>query len=232
MNKILTRLIAPLEDSRFTLKADGWRAAARALATEVGQLVYSSLEFIVLARSLENLGGIPEPQIPVELRPGVPQDVDRLGHVVSPSKLRYFHHLFRCSGLYCFVATHEGELIACSWASTHIAPERERFNLELEPWEAYGHNANTAPAYRQLGVMSALLTYRNRWLHDQGCTRLITLVNADNAPSLGMTHKLGLEDIGRIKHRRILWWQKKEIHITRVRSTAHPTDDNLVRNER
>ena len=230
MHKILTRLIAPLEDSRFTLKTDGWRAAARALAAEVGQLVYSSLEFIVLARSLENLGGIPEPQIPVEFRPGVPQDIDRLGHVVSPSKLRYFQHLFTCSGLHCFVAAHEGELIACTWATTHIAPERERYGLDLEPWEAYGHNTNTAPAYRRLGIMSALLTYRNQWLHDQGCTRLITLVNADNAPSLEMTHKLGLKDIGRIKHRRILWWQKKETHLTRVRSLARSTDNNLVRN--
>lgn len=232
MRNILTRLIAPLEDSRFTLKTDGWQAAARTLAVQVGQLVYSSFEFTVLARSLENLGPIPEPHIRVEIRPGVPEDLDRLGKVVAPSRLRYFQHLFRCSGLYCFVAIHQGELVACSWASTHIAPERERYDLELEPWEAYGHNANTAPAYRQLGIMSAVLTYRNKWLHDQGCTRLITLVNAENAPSLGMTHKLGLQDIGRIKHRRILWWQKKEIHITRDRSAARSTDNNLVRNER
>jgi GNAT superfamily N-acetyltransferase len=232
MNKILTRLIAPLEDSRFALQADGWQAAARTLVAQVGLLVYSSVEFIVLARSLENLEDAPEPHIPVEFRPGVPQDLGRLGHVVSPSRLRYFEHLFTCSGLYFFVAVHEGQLIACTWASTHVAPARERYDLKLEPWEAYGHNTNTAPAHRRQGIMSALLTYRNQWLRHQGCTRLITLVSADNAPSLGMTHKLGLEDIGRIKHRRILWWQKKETHITHVRSSTRPADSDSDRNER
>jgi len=232
MRQILTRLIAPLEDSRFALKTDGWQAAARTLVTHVGELVYSSIEFVVLARPLENLGPIPESQVPIDLRPGVPQDVDRLGHMVAPSKLRYFQHLFRCSGLYFFVAVHQGELIACTWASTSIAPERERYYLELEPWEAYGHNTNTAPAYRRQGVMSALLTYRNTWLYDHGCTRLITLVNADNAPSLGMTHKLGLTDIGHIKHRRMLWWQKREIHIVRDRPAARSTENSLARTER
>jgi GNAT superfamily N-acetyltransferase len=210
MEQVFGKLIAPVQNSWYALKTAGWREAGKVLLKQVRQLVLSSAEFVILACSIENPGNIPEPRIPVELRRGLPEDIDKLGDLVSPSSLKYFKYLFSCDGLFCFVATHEGRIIACCWASTRFAPDRTRYHLNLAPWEAYVHNSYTAPEYRRLGVMSSLIAYRSMWLHNKGYRRLISLIDPNNVPSLRMDQKMGFQEIDRVKSCRILWWEKKK----------------------
>jgi ribosomal protein S18 acetylase RimI-like enzyme len=206
--RVLNKVTDIPKDSLYALRTRGLPEAIRILARETRSLFFNNVELVILACSLEGPIKVPEPRIPIRIRQGRPEDTNPLGDIVSPSYRRHYRRLFAREGSFCFVAIHQAEIIAFCWASTYVDPELHRARLQLEPWEAYPHDAYTAAEYRRMGVQSALIAHRNTWLRDQGYKRIIALVRTDNTASLTMLHKLGYQEVGRLRRQRILLWHR------------------------
>ena len=194
-----------MQDTLYILRTTGWPAAVRSLTRRIGQLFFSTVEFAVLARSLDEPIGCSEPRASVEVRQGIPQDMPRIGNLVSPSYRKRHEQLFARDDSICFVATHEQEIVAWCWVSKEFV---HRAPLQLALTEGYVHGVYTVPGYRRLGIQAVLLAHCAAWAHEQGHRRLIALVNVGNGASRGMFSKAGYRQIGQLNRSHILWWYR------------------------
>ena len=85
-------------------------------------------------------------------------------------------------GNHCFVARHEGRVVAYDWIGFSTLQEEE-FTITLEPEHAFCLNAYTHPDHRGLGVHYELLRNLLVFAAANGKTRAYTLVSLFNRDS-------------------------------------------------
>lgn len=104
-------------------------------------------------------------------------------------------------GQHCYVAKHQGKIVACHWVV--MTEKFEEFNLlreiRLAPYEAYGWRSFTYPPFRGKGVFPVLLGQMDVDLAQRfGKTFIYGLVRPENKSMLRALHKRGETQIGRI----------------------------------
>jgi ribosomal protein S18 acetylase RimI-like enzyme len=211
LKRILGKLTDIAEDTRYASETGGWQNATRVFVKEIWALFFHTRELLVLTHSLEDPFDILEPRIPISLGQGAPQDIDKLGNMAPPSYRTHYQRLFTHEGSACSIATYRERIVACCWSRTRAAPDIRHPLVRLESDQAYIHSIYTTPAFRRLGIQSALISYHNAWLRNQGYKHIITIVATSNTASLKMMRKLGYKETGRLKHRRILFWELKTV---------------------
>ncbi len=111
----------------------------------------------------------------------------------------------------CFAAKTEGNIVAYGWVSTgrECIGEMGR-QIHLQADEAYVWDCVTLPAYRRLGLYTALLSFINNTLLEDGYRRIWIGSNLDNQPSIRGFANAGYQPAVAITHVRItslnLYW--------------------------
>lgn len=103
-------------------------------------------------------------------------------------------------GARCFVAKHNGQVIATLWLTT-----ADRFfdaylgrEFRLSEDESYAWGAHCVPAHRGSRVISTLVTHAmTRLSREQGKKQFTILVRTDNRPSIRAARSLGFTQVGR-----------------------------------
>jgi GNAT superfamily N-acetyltransferase len=204
---MISRLIEFIQDWIFIFQRQGWRAAILTMAHEVAQLPYRHMHFVIVARSLT----LPLPdlhsKIVLEIRDFTWSDTDLVRQIDRPSEARLCARRLE-HGQVGLAAFHDDQLAGYAWASDKIVSSLERVNLHLELYDAICVDAYTAPAFRGLGVQTALALARFRLLRDRGFQRMVTYIEEGNAPSLAVWQKkLGSQVVGHIDFLRIGPWR-------------------------
>jgi ribosomal protein S18 acetylase RimI-like enzyme len=141
-------------------------------------------------------------------------DLARFEGLVRPSERHYFRQRLT-HGRRCFLALDNNNLAAYCWATTQVEFEIDNLEISLQPGDAYLDDAYTVPAYRRLGIQSALHVYRLRYLLNIGCRRAVLIVRTTNTASQNLVGKLGYHQVDRLSFRRLLW--KRSYHYRQRR---------------
>jgi ribosomal protein S18 acetylase RimI-like enzyme len=103
----------------------------------------------------------------------------------------------RRAGDTCFVARHEGTVVASCWAATRRARAGYvGWDVDLPEGVVYLYDAYTAPAHRGAGVAKALCLYQLRHLRAAGLTRATRMTLPWNRPALRLHTGCGFRVVG------------------------------------
>lgn len=222
MKNWLNRMAEMVQDWRFLIRRDGWRAAWPTIFQEMIILPYRRIEFVVVAYPLTN--PIPEARAKaqVEVRPFTANDLDfvRREHLPSEANLCAQRLARGHDGI---AACIDGQIVGYAWSCTDTS--LERVELPLAPGDVLFTDAFTAPAARGQGVQTVLSTARLRAAQEKGYRRVIAYIKTDNAPSLAVWQKkMGATTIARITFTRIGPWRKTNyVSIPTIQPPDHPT---------
>ncbi len=114
----------------------------------------------------------------------------------------------------CFIARHEGRIVATSWASfgQHLI-RSIRYRYEIGPSEAYLHDSFTDPTFRGRSIAPALSVYVLEQLRSAGLTRVTVATLPENSANLRARAKSGFRVCGRLTSlqlgRRIWHWHRE-----------------------
>ena len=202
------RLTEFLEDWRYLLRRDGWRSTLTVAVRELLQLPYRHMRFVVLARSVDNPLPDYQPKIELDIRPFEKDDIVYISEIDRPSEAKLCARRLG-SGQMGFIAFHNSRPAGHAWASDRLDPTLERVQFPLLPGDGICLDVFTAPAYRGKGVQTALSLARFHFLREQGYVRVVTYIEKQNHPSLGVwQRKLGSEIIGHIDFVRVGPWRR------------------------
>ncbi len=97
----------------------------------------------------------------------------------------------------CCVARHRGAVVFVSWIGlkTGYSYHLPR-TFELAEGEAFLYGAYTLPDYRGRGLQPACAARRLRWLHGEGYTRALALIDPKNPAAMRMPQKLNFDRVG------------------------------------
>jgi GNAT superfamily N-acetyltransferase len=180
--------------------------------SEMAHLPYRRMRLLVVARSL--IQPIPDyqPKIAIEIRPFEEADLRLVRQINRPSECNECARRI-ASGHIGLAALHQGQLIGYAWGCTVVDPELEGVQVKLVPGDVLCMDVYTAPAYRGLGVQTALTLRRFQMFRDLGFTRAICTIERNNTPSLVVwQRKLGSVTTGRIDYFRIGPWYRVRYH--------------------
>jgi GNAT superfamily N-acetyltransferase len=111
-------------------------------------------------------------------------------------------------GDWCFVARHQGRIVATNWAATNRAwldyLSRE---LRLAPDEVYAYDSFTAPAFRGQNLGPALVVEKLRYLRAAGYRRMVCTISPENRASLRADAKTGYRPYSTIGYVQIGPWR-------------------------
>jgi ribosomal protein S18 acetylase RimI-like enzyme len=97
----------------------------------------------------------------------------------------------------CFVARHEGAVVASCWVATRRARAAYvGWDVELPAGVAYLYDAYTAPAHRGAGVAKALCLHQLRQLRAAGLSRATRMTLPWNRPALRLHTGCGFRVVG------------------------------------
>ena len=117
-------------------------------------------------------------------------DIDSIcNHIKRDEPPGVIRKLWR-DGHHCFVARHDGAVIAYDWIAFSSVQEEE-FRIELEPDDAFCLNAYTVPEHRGKGVHYALLRALLEFAARSGKTRCFTAVSVFNISSWKSHARMG-----------------------------------------
>lgn len=85
-------------------------------------------------------------------------------------------------GNHCFVARHQGRIIAYNWLALSTVQEEE-YRIELEPAHAFCLNAYTVPEHRGRGIHYSLLRNMLQFAAENGRSKAYTVVSLYNRNS-------------------------------------------------
>ena len=125
----------------------------------------------------------------------------------------------------CFAAKVEGNIVAYGWVSTgrECIGEMGR-QIHLQADEAYVWDCLTLPAYRRLGLYTALLIYINDTLVEDGYRRIWIGSNLDNRPSIRGFANAGYQPAVAITHLRLtslnFYWLSRAYAARRLLAAA------------
>ncbi len=206
------RLFELVQDWNYLIQRDGWRAALPVVGKEITRLPGRYMRFVILARSLLDPLPDPTPRLAIEIREFRPADLDLVRPINRPSEIktcasRLAHGHQGLLGLY------QGQPVGYAWSCTETS--LERIHLELEPGDVLCTDAYTAPAFRNLGIQTALKLALFCLLRDTGYRRAIAYIEQHNYPSIAIWHRLGSQVVGHFSFIRIGPWRWG-------RATIHP----------
>lgn len=113
------------------------------------------------------------------------------------------------SGEMCFVARHQGKIVAGVWVA--VQPVWVSFlgcRIEVEAGEAHIYDKFTAPAYRGYGIANAVRTFHLRHLQHAGFRRATGAVLPENVSSLRDDFRGGFRVYGMLGRVKVGRWQR------------------------
>jgi len=100
-------------------------------------------------------------------------------------------------GQLCFVARHQGRLVAADWASTESTYSRDLHCIfPLQPGDVYTYEIYTLPEFRRQRIATVIKVEILRNFGAAGCRRFLNLISPDNHASLHTNEKLGYRRVG------------------------------------
>ena len=156
-------------------------------AERYGRMLYVRQRQVLLERDLR-AGTLPRTtaSVPLEFRAARPTDAAGLetSGFWSRGRARYWLRLFHerfAAGYHCFVAVHQGLIVAIDWVSGKSADTALiGLQVEMRPGSCIGENLMEHRAYRRAGIGLALLTYGLEQSRKIGYARQVALVSAWN----------------------------------------------------
>jgi GNAT superfamily N-acetyltransferase len=202
------RLGEIFEDWQAFAARDGLGTSTRAILTDLGQLPYRRLHFLVLARSL--VEPLPEPPaVPgLEIHPFGEDDLARVRQIdrISEAKLSAERLAQGHKGLFAML---DGQPAGYCWGTTDPQTRLERVHPTLADGDVLCTDAYTAPAFRGRGIQTALTIARFELFRGLGCRRAICTIERENKPSLAVwQRKLNSQVIGTIDFMRVGAWYR------------------------
>lgn len=193
-------------DWRLLVQRDGWRAAWPQIRRELLTLPYRRMEYLVLARPLDESLPPVQAKVPLEFRPFTPEDLEfvRREHLPTEAALCARHLALGHDGL---AACLNGAIVGYAWSCADTS--LERIELKLAPGDILLTDAFTAPAARGQGVQTALSLARLHAARARGYRRAITYIEIHNTPSLTVWQKkLGAIVLAHLIFRRVGFWRQ------------------------
>lgn len=151
-----------------------------------------------------------------DFTPGLPVDVAMLAHdelddylVFRPGTTRREIAGRLRSGDMCFVARHEGRIVAAVWVA--VQPVWVPFlgcRIDVTPDEAHIYDKFTLPAYRGHGIANAVRTHHLKHLQRAGLRRATGAVLPENVSSLRDDGKGGFRAYGVLGRIKLGPWQR------------------------
>ncbi|RME45911.1 MAG: GNAT family N-acetyltransferase [Caldilineae bacterium] len=100
----------------------------------------------------------------------------------------------------------DGRIIGYGWVSFTLFPDLHRVVVPLRPGEAFIHDVFVLPSFRRKRVAAFLQAFIFAFLRRRGYTCVLCHIFIENRGALAFHRKLGYIEVGRLVHRRILWW--------------------------
>lgn len=185
----------------------------------LGEIGYRRI--LLLERSLE------EPILEVNAR--LPVTIDLLKTTEVDAYLRFRaetepHEVVDQlnAGHWCFVARHEGQIVAASWAAgrrvwmSYLACE-----IPLLDGEVYVYDSFTRPDFRGQAVLPAIRTEMIRCFRAAGYRRMISAIVPENHASLQSVRKNGVRPFGVMGYIKIGPWRRDFYRINRNRENPN-----------
>lgn len=211
MISVVTRLWGTVQDLGYYLRYRGPGASCKWLWGTLRTLFVHRIEYVVLARSVDESLPSFQARLPVTCRVAEPNGLSCLREAVSPSE---FERLSKrlAHGRICHLALHRDNLAAYGWTTGEVDRRIDNLELHLGPGDAYIDDLYTLPAWRRQGIQAALHTLQLQYLQRQKVERAVAIVAEDNIPSLGMFYKFGYQEVDRLSFRRVLFRRKYRYH--------------------
>jgi GNAT superfamily N-acetyltransferase len=104
----------------------------------------------------------------------------------------------------CSAAFRDGVPVAYAWFALQCAPDRDGLWVRVPTRCAYRYKAFVRPEFRNQGIVRQLNRFNDRLCIERGCDRAVSLVAAQNAPSLASAKGIGTRPVGVIFSWRLL----------------------------
>ena len=187
----------------LTLRDEGLRSFWFKLLGECG---YRRL--LLLERPLDQPIADYTPDLPVDVTMLAQDEVDDYLVFRPGSTRREIAGRLRSGGM-CFVARHQGRIVAAAWVA--VQPVWVPFlgcQIAVTPDEAHVYDKFTLPAYRGHGIANAVRTHHLRYLQRAGLRRATGAVLPENASSLRDDGKGGFRVYGVLVRIKLGPWQR------------------------
>lgn len=193
---------SPIRRALVTLRDEGPKSFWFKVLSECG---YRRL--LLLERALDQPIADFTPALPVDVAMLAESEIDDY-LAFRASTAREIADRLR-SGQMCFVARHEGRIVATAWVAVH--PVLVPFlgcQIEMAAGDAHIYDKYTLPAYRGQGISNAVRTYHLKYLQRAGYRRATGAVLPENASSLRDDTKGGFRTYGILCRIRVGPWQR------------------------
>ena len=192
-----------LRRALLTLRVEGPKSFWFKLLGECG---YRRL--LLVERSLDQPVADFTPRLPVDVAILAQSEVDDY-LVFRPGTTRRDIAGRLRSGEMCFVARHQGKIVAGVWVA--VQPVWVSFlgcRIEVEAGEAHIYDKFTAPAYRGYGIANAVRTFHLLHLRCAGCRCATGAVLPENVSSLRDDFRGGFRVYGMLGRVKVGRWQR------------------------
>lgn len=179
--------------------------------SEIGELPYRRLRFVLVARSLLDPFPDWQPKIKVLIRPFEQTDLDLARQINRPSEARLCAQRL-AQGDKGLAAFYDDLMAGYAWGSADIHTKLERVHPKLYPGDVLCTDSYTSPAFRGQGILTALTLARLHLFRELGYNRAISYIEVRNSPSLAVwKRKFKSQIIGTIDFMRIGFWYRVRI---------------------
>ena len=211
MRSVVTGLWGTVQDLGHCLCYRGPLAAGKWLWGTLRTLFHHRIEYVVLARSVDEFLPSFQARLPITCRVVQLDGLSCLREAVLPSE---FERLGRrlAHGRVCHLALYRDKLAAYGWTTREVDRRIDNLELHLGPGDAYIDDLYTSPTWRRQGIQAALHTLQLQYLQKQKVKRAVAIVAVDNIPSLGMFCKFGYQEVDHLSFRRVLFWREYRYH--------------------
>lgn len=192
-----------LRRALLTLRIEGPKSFWFKLLAECG---YRRL--LLVERSLDQPVVDFTPRLPVEVAMLAQSEVDDY-LVFRPGTTRRDIAGRLRSGEMCFVARHQGRIVAAAWAA--VQPVWVPFlgcQIDMAPGDAHIYDKFTAPAYRGRGIANGVRSFHLRHLQRAGFRRATGTVLPENVSSLRDDFRGGFRVYGMLGRVKVGRWQR------------------------
>ncbi|HSQ17182.1 MAG TPA: hypothetical protein VLM83_05745 [Anaerolineales bacterium] len=207
----MSRLVEFAEDWKYFTERDGLQSSLPVIVSDIGELPYRHLRFVIVACSLLDPFPDWQPKIPLFIRPFEQMDLELVRQMNRPSEARLCAHRLT-QGHKGLVAFNDGWLAGYAWGSTDIQTRLERVHPKLYPGDVLFTDSYTSPVFRGQGIQTALTLARFQLFGKLGYRRAISYIEVRNGPSLAVwQRKFNSQTIGTIDFKRIGPWYSVRI---------------------
>jgi hypothetical protein len=140
----------------------------------------------------KGLPNIPETRGSGMVRRGLVSDIEEMARLDTYQKQNIFRDRFSL-GDDCVVADVNGKIVGYEWFSCRPCHREQRYQYRIPiPEDAwYAYDAFIKREYRLRGIWLKFKKYLGELMKESGRRRIITLIDADNTPSLNTHRRFG-----------------------------------------